>query len=105
MANAIVGAIRRIPRGRISTYGAIARAAGYPRCARHVAQVLKQVPGLPWHRVVGAGGRVALTGEFGFEQRFLLQAEGVRFKGKRVDISTFEHHFPTGRRSAPRRGT
>lgn len=99
MSIAIAAAIRRIPRGKVSTYGAVAEAAGYPRCARHVAKVLKQVPGLPWQRVLGAGGRISLSGEYGMEQRFLLQAEGVRFRGKRVDLAAFEYCFPRMRRS------
>lgn len=99
---AIADAIRSIPRGKVSTYGAVAKAAGYPRCARHVAKVLNQVHGLPWQRVLGAGGRIALKGEFGLEQRFLLQAEGVRFKGRRVDMGMFEHHF-RGNLKAPKR--
>lgn len=104
LASAIAAVIRRIPRGRVSTYGAVAEAAGYPRCARHVSKVLNQVPGLPWQRVLGSGGRISLSGEYGFEQRFLLEAEGVRFMGRRVDLKTFEYHFPRSRRKAsPRR--
>src|SRR5271157_3783868 len=90
---AICSAIRQIPRGRVSTYGAIAKAAGYPRCARHVGRVLKQVDGLPWQRVLGSGGRISLRGEMAMEQRFLLEAEGVRFRGRRVDMKAFEHRF------------
>ena len=93
LVTAISNAIRRIPRGRVSTYGAIAKAAGYPRCSRHVARVLKQVDGLPWQRVLGSGGRISLRGELGLEQRFLLEAEGVRFRGRRVDMKAFEHRF------------
>jgi len=99
LAVAIAAAIRKIPRGRVSTYGAVAEAAGYPRCSRHVAKVLHQVPGLPWQRVLGSGGRISLPGECGLEQRFLLEAEGVRFKGRRVDLAAFEHKFPSLRRS------
>src|SRR5271157_3661998 len=94
---AIAAVIRRIPRGRVSTYGAVAVAAGYPRCARHVAKVLNQVPGLPWQRVLGSGGRISLPGEYGLEQRFLLEAEGIRFKGRRVDLAAFEHQFSASR--------
>jgi methylated-DNA-protein-cysteine methyltransferase related protein len=101
LAYAIAGTIRAIPRGKVSTYGAVAKAAGYPRCARHVAKVLQTVPGLPWQRVLGAGGRISLPGEYGLEQRFLLEAEGVRFRGKRVDLAKFEHQFTKTRR--PRR--
>jgi methylated-DNA-protein-cysteine methyltransferase related protein len=97
MVAAISNAIRRIPRGRVSTYGAVAKAAGYPRCARYVVRVLNQVDGLPWQRVLGSGGRISLRGELGMEQRFLLEAEGVRFRGKRVDMKAFEHRFAPAR--------
>ncbi|MGB8772249.1 MAG: MGMT family protein [Candidatus Korobacteraceae bacterium] len=93
LEKAVSDAIRKIPRGRVSTYGAIAKAAGYPRCARHVGRVLKQVSGLPWQRVLGSGGRISLRGESALEQRFLLEAEGVRFRGRRVDMRNFEHRF------------
>ena len=100
MAAAISHAIRQIPRGRVSTYGAVAKAAGYPRCSRHVARVLKQVDGLPWQRVLGSGGRISLRGELGMEQRFLLELEGVRFRGRRVDMKAFVHRFSPGRRKS-----
>src|SRR5271166_5240503 len=90
---AIAAAIRKVPRGQVSTYGAIAKAAGYPRCSRHVARVLNQVQGLPWQRIVGSGGRISLRGEAALEQRFLLEAEGVRFRGRKVDMPRFEHRF------------
>jgi len=93
MVTAIAAAIRKVPRGRVSTYGAIAKAAGYPRCARHVARVLRQVPDLPWQRILGSGGRISLRGEGALEQRFLLEAEGVRFHGRKVDLKQFEHRF------------
>jgi methylated-DNA-protein-cysteine methyltransferase-like protein len=96
--SAIASVIRKVPRGRVSTYGAIAKAAGYPRNARHVARVLRQVGGLPWQRILGSGGRISLRGESALEQRFLLEAEGVRFKGRRVDLVLFEHTF---QRKAP----
>ena len=94
IALAVADVIRRIPRGKVSTYGAVAEAAGYPRNARHVSKVLNQVPGLPWQRVLGSGGRISLPGEYGLEQRFLLEAEGVRFRGRRVDLTAFEYKFP-----------
>src|SRR5271169_6603025 len=99
LVSAISKAIRQIPRGRVSTYGAVAKAAGYPRCARHVARVLKLLHGLPWQRILGSGGRISLRGEAALEQRFLLEAEGVRFKGRRVDLAQFEHRF--ARKSIP----
>jgi methylated-DNA-protein-cysteine methyltransferase-like protein len=99
LVSAIANTIRKVPRGRVSTYGAIAKAAGYPRNARHVARVLRLVGGLPWQRILGSGGRISLRGEAALEQRFLLEAEGVRFKGRRVDLAQFEHRF--ARKSIP----
>ncbi|MBI1787702.1 MAG: MGMT family protein, partial [Acidobacteria bacterium] len=62
-------AVWRIPKGKVSTYGDVARAAGYPRAARRVAAALRGAPpGCPWHRVLGAGGRILLRGESGLEQ-------------------------------------
>lgn len=100
MAAAMAAAIRKVPRGCVSTYGAIAKAAGYPRCSRHVSKVLNQLGGLPWQRILGSGGRISLRGEYAMEQRFLLEAEGVRFKGRRVDLGEYEHRFAPPKRQA-----
>jgi alkylated DNA nucleotide flippase Atl1 len=70
--------IRKIPKGKVSTYGDVARAAGFPGCARQVVWALRGASrGLPWHRVVGAKGKISLPGENGLEQRFRLESEGV----------------------------
>ncbi|MFZ0731001.1 MAG: MGMT family protein [Candidatus Sulfotelmatobacter sp.] len=83
-------AIRAIPRGKVSTYGGVARAAGFPGAARLVARVLRRGFGLPWQRVLGAGGAIKLTGDNAIEQRLRLEAEGVRFRGRKVDIKAHE---------------
>lgn len=80
----IHGVIRKIPKGKVSTYGDVAYAAGFPGAARQVAWALHGSRGLPWQRVVGAGGHILLPGESGFEQRMRLQQEGVEFVGQRV---------------------
>ena len=82
----------------MSTYGAIAKAAGWTGAARQVAVVLRQVPGLPWYRVVGSGGAIKVPGEGAAEQRFRLQMEGVTFRGARVNMKVHEHKFPKVRR-------
>ena len=92
----IEAAIRRIPQGKVSTYGAIGRAAGFTGTARQVAQVLRRGFGLPWQRVLGAGGEIKLRGDSAIEQRLRLEAEGVRFRGKKVDMKRFEFKFPRG---------
>jgi methylated-DNA-protein-cysteine methyltransferase-like protein len=89
----IVTAIRRIPRGKVSTYGAVARGAGYPGAARQVVGVLYRSFGLPWHRVLGAGGEIKLRGDSAIEQRLRLESEGVRFRGRRVDMKAHEFRF------------
>jgi len=83
-------AIRAIPRGKVSTYGGIARAVGFPGAARQVAAVLRRGFELPWQRVLGAGGAIKLTGDSAIEQRLRLEAEGVRFRGRRVDMKAHE---------------
>lgn len=102
MFEQIAKTVRRIPAGKVSTYGRIAEAAGFPGAARQVAWTLHSQPDLPWHRVVGAEGKILLPGEAGHEQRLRLRAEGVAFRGLRVDLEQCEHRF---RLPVPRRQT
>jgi len=83
-------AIRAIPRGKVCTYGGIAKAAGFPGAARQVAKVLRRSFGLPWQRVLGAGGEIKLRGDSAIEQRLRLESEGVRFRGRKVDMKAHE---------------
>jgi methylated-DNA-protein-cysteine methyltransferase-like protein len=77
--------VRRIPRGSIMTYGEVAEAAGHPGAARQVVWALRNSgPDIPWHRVVGAGNRIRLTGEPGLEQRLRLEMEGWTVQGTRL---------------------
>ena len=78
--------VARIPRGKVATYGDVAYISGYPGSSRQVVWALRSARGVPWHRVVGAGGTILLPAEGGMEQRFRLEAEGVRFSGLRVDL-------------------
>ncbi|MGE5204879.1 MAG: MGMT family protein [Chlamydiota bacterium] len=95
MFKRLLAVVRKIPRGKVCSYGGVAKLAGHPGAARQVVWALHSpaANGLPWHRVVGAGGRVLLPGESGLEQRFRLQAEGVEFRGNRVDMR--QHEWPT----------
>jgi methylated-DNA-protein-cysteine methyltransferase-like protein len=87
---AIWHVVARIPRGQVSTYGDVARAAGLPGRARLAGRALKLMPEdmyLPWHRVVGAGGRSVFpraSRQFR-EQTKLLRSEGVEVTEGRVD--------------------
>lgn len=98
----ILRQVRRIPRGKVATYGDVAYAAGFPGAARQVVWALHSASGLPWQRVVGAGGKILLPGEAGMEQRFRLENEGVRFVGLRVDMKAHQYGFFA--RTKPRRG-
>lgn len=90
----IEAVVRTIPKGKVATYGAVAKAAGYPGASRQVVWALRAAGrGLPWHRVLGAKGRILLPGENGFEQRLRLQAERVAFIGDRVDMRLHEFKF------------
>src|SRR6266851_1195588 len=89
----VVRCVRGLPAGMVSSYGAVAKAAGWAGAARQVVRILQQVPGLPWHRVVGSGGAIKLCGENAAEQRFRLRMEGVTFRGARVDMKRHEFRF------------
>jgi methylated-DNA-protein-cysteine methyltransferase related protein len=91
---AIWRVVRKIPKGKVASYGSVAAAAGYPGAARQVVWALRATSGLPWHRVVGAGGRILLPGANGMEQRMKLEFEGVRFAGTRVSMREHEFEFP-----------
>lgn len=87
--------IRSIPKGKVATYGQVAAAAGYPLHHRAVARLLRtdHVDSLPWQRVIGAGGEIKLRLEAGAEQRFRLEMEGVKFRGSKVDLASYQHTF------------
>ena len=84
--------VAKIPKGKVATYGQVARAAGFPGAARQVVWALQGtgMTGLPWHRVVGAGGKILLRDHSAMEQRMRLEMEGVKFNGSRVDMMNCE---------------
>ncbi len=96
----VLMAVRRIPPGRIATYGDVAAAAGSPRAHRAVGNIMRgcTAPGVPCHRVVGAAGRLGGYGGNIELKRALLRAEGVLVSGSR--IRNFEsHHWKLAARS------
>lgn len=88
----IFAVVRRIPRGRVATYGQVAALAGYPGHARQVGYALSALEPdapVPWHRVVNAQGRVSVRrdGSGGaMMQRMRLEQEGVTFTGGKVRL-------------------
>lgn len=91
----IYAVVRRIPRGRVATYGQVARLAGLEGRARQVGYALHALPAhstLPWHRVINAQGEVSRRATPGAElsQRLMLEQEGVRFTPRgRVSLARF----------------
>jgi len=93
---AVLSQVRRIPRGRVVTYGQIAALVGKPRSARAVGQVMSRADGVPWHRVVNSQGGISrrsrMTGMV--TQRIRLEQEGIVFRHGRVVMSRFR--WPNG---------
>jgi methylated-DNA-protein-cysteine methyltransferase-like protein len=101
----VYGLVRNIPRGRVVTYAQVAAMLGVARGARAVGWALRALPEawaplVPWHRVVGAGGRISLRAGLGPEiQRRRLRAEGVGFRRGHVDLARHGFLAPALHRS------
>jgi len=82
----VLAAVRRIPPGRVATYGDVAAAAGVPRAARAVGNIMKgcRAAAIPCHRVVASGGRLGGYGGNEGLKRALLAAEGIVVSARRV---------------------
>ena len=85
--NSVYRLVKKIPRGRVATYGQIAKALKLPGGARSAGRAMAACPsgrGIPWHRVVGAGGRLLIHEPHAGLQRKLLESEGMRLAEKRI---------------------
>ncbi len=86
--------IHQIPYGKVSTYGEVAKMAGYPGYARHVGKALSNLPKdtqLPWFRVINSAGKISLKGECYSRQKEKLEAEGVEVSDSgKVKIKTYK---------------
>lgn len=94
-ATAIQVIVANIPRGKVLSYGDIARMAGHPRHARFVGRMMGTLPDrskLPWWRVIRSDGRSGIPGTGGENQLDLLRAEGVSVLGGRIDLARFRWH-------------
>jgi methylated-DNA-protein-cysteine methyltransferase related protein len=93
--------VKRIPRGRVITYGQLARALRLRGGARTAGRTLAACPagrGIPWHRVVGAVGRILLREPLNLLQRRLLDSEGVAWRGGSVDLPRHQWSPPAPRK-------
>lgn len=84
--------VKKVPRGRVTTYGEIAkslRLRGGARAAGYAMAACPNGQGIPWHRVVGAGGRLLIAEPHASLQRRLLETEGVKIGGRRIDMKRY----------------
>lgn len=102
----VLAAVRRIPPGRVATYGDIAVIAGRPRAARAVGTIMRRcsAPDIPCHRVIAAAGRLGGYGGNESLKRALLRAEGILVSGTRIR-NVQAHRWVPGRRTAPAKST
>ena len=92
--------VKQIPRGRVITYGDLARALRLPGGARTAGRAMAASPsgkGIPWHRVIGAGGKLLIREPYASLQRKLLESEQVTMTERRVNMKL--HHWKTPRPS------
>jgi methylated-DNA-protein-cysteine methyltransferase related protein len=91
--------VKKIPRGRVMTYGQVAKALQLPGGARTAGRAMAASPsgyGVPWHRVVGAGGRLLIREPHASLQRKLLESEGLRLAEKRI-LDFRNHEWSLGK--------
>jgi O-6-methylguanine DNA methyltransferase len=102
----VLSIVRRIPAGRVATYGDVAEAAGHPRAARAVGNIMRgcSLRDVPCHRVVAAAGRLGGFGGYAGLKRQLLRAEGVQVVGSTIrDFRARRYPFaPRPKHKAPR---
>jgi methylated-DNA-protein-cysteine methyltransferase-like protein len=95
--NSVYKLVKKIPRGRVTTYGAIARTLKLPGGARTAGRAMAVCPsgrGIPWHRVVGSGGTLLLREPHVSLQRKLLESEGLQVAGWRIANFDASHCTP-----------
>ena len=97
--------VKHVPRGHVITYGQLARAVTLRGGARAAGYAMAACPtgrGIPWHRVVGAGGRILLREPRAALQRRLLESEGIEFRGGRLELEGREWYPPKPRKRTRR---
>ena len=92
----VLSVVRRIPPGRVATYGDVAKIAGRPRAARAVGNIMKGLgrPDVPAHRVIAAGGRLGGYGGNEALKRALLTAEGIIVRNGRIRLNDYRWRGP-----------
>ena len=89
----VVEIIKSIPKGKVATYGQVAKLAGSPRGARQVVRILHtqtKKHGLPWHRMINSKGQIAIKDAYGAEeQKSRLLAEDIEVEGNKIDLKLY----------------
>src|SRR5712664_3363878 len=104
--NPVFRFVQRIPRGRVLTYGALAKALRLPGGARSAGRAMAATPsgkGIPWHRVVGERGKILIREPYASLQRKLLESEGITILESCVDLK--RHLWYPPKKSPLKRGT
>jgi len=99
--------VKQIPRGRVLTYGALARAVRLPGGARTAGRAMAATPrgkGIPWHRVLGAGGKILIREPYASLQKRLLESEGIKVMESRINLKQY-HWTPPRKKPSPARKT
>ena len=97
--------VQRIPRGKVLTYGALAKSLRLPGGARSAGRAMAATPsgkGIPWHRVVGERGKILIREPYASLQRKLLESEGIAILESRVNLK--RHLWKPPRKSTPKHG-
>lgn len=90
--NPVYRLVQQIPRGRVLTYGVLARSLRLPGGARSAGRAMAATPpgkGIPWHRVVGDRGKILIREPYASLQRKLLESEGVKVVESRLDLKRY----------------
>ena len=98
--------VKQIPRGRVLTYGAIAKALRLPggaRTARRAMGATPQGKGIPWHRVLGANGKILIREPYASLQKKLLESEGIPVVESRINVKKYLWTPPRKKSSASRK--
>ncbi len=101
--DAVYALVKKIPRGKVLTYGAVAKAIklkGGARTAGHAMAATPKGQGIPWHRVVGAGGKLLIREPYASLQKKLLASEGAKITETRVNMKTAAWTPPARKRAA-----
>ena len=94
LSKQVIEIIKKIPAGKVATYGQIATLAGNNKAARQISRILHSSSDkyeLPWHRVINSQGKISMKSGDGLEmQKAMLESEGIQVKADRIDLTKYK---------------